>query len=147
MKRNQVVNILKVQHFKGTIPKFKPCLKKNWRFYNAWKLCEEWSTNRAAKASSHVAWWRSVANMYKTTRLQCDTACIGYTQHQYPRRFLKIQRKHSIQNRSTCPPRKPLILSDKMNCAINSSPSPDHVSKIEQFLEPKSWLNFYFVEL
>ena len=28
MKRNQFFNILKVQHFKDTIPKFEPCLKK-----------------------------------------------------------------------------------------------------------------------
>ena len=28
IKRNQFFNILKVQHFKYTIPKFKPCLKK-----------------------------------------------------------------------------------------------------------------------
>ena len=57
---------------------------------------QKWSSNRAAKMS----WWRSVVD--KTTRLQYDTSCIGYTQHQYPRRHLKIQRKHSIQNRLTC---------------------------------------------
>ena len=28
MKGNQFFNILKVQHFKDTIPKFEPCLKK-----------------------------------------------------------------------------------------------------------------------
>ena len=28
MKRNQFFNILKVQHFKDTIRKFEPCLKK-----------------------------------------------------------------------------------------------------------------------
>ena len=28
MKRNQFFNILKVQHFKDTIPKFEPCLEK-----------------------------------------------------------------------------------------------------------------------
>ena len=57
---------------------------------------QKWFLNCAAKMS----WWRSVVD--KTTRLQHDTACIGYTQHQYPRRKSKIQRKHSIQNRSTC---------------------------------------------
>ena len=28
MKQNQFFNILKVQHFKDTIPKFEPCFKK-----------------------------------------------------------------------------------------------------------------------
>ena len=32
MERNQFFNILKVQPFKDTIPKFEPCLKKNGDF-------------------------------------------------------------------------------------------------------------------
>ena len=40
MKRNQFFNILKIEHFKDTIPKFEPCLKKNRQFYNTWKLCK-----------------------------------------------------------------------------------------------------------
>ena len=56
------------------------------------------------------SWWRSVVD--KTRRFQYDTACIGYTQHQYPRRRLKIQRKHSIQNRLTCCFASETFLSD-----------------------------------
>ena len=97
IKRNQFFNILKVQHFKNTIPKFEPCVKKIGDSITpencAILLSKMDRSNRTAKMS----WWRSV--MDKTTRLQYDTACIGYTQHQYPCRQLKIQRKNSIQNR------------------------------------------------
>jgi len=32
MKRNQCFNILNIQHFKGSIPKFEPSLKSNGEF-------------------------------------------------------------------------------------------------------------------
>ena len=54
MKRNQFLNILKVQHFKDTIPKFEPCLKKIGDFISSGNcaICsQEWSSNRAAKMS------------------------------------------------------------------------------------------------
>ena len=59
------------------------------------RICsQKWSSNHAAKMS----WWRRVVD--KTTRLQYATACIGYTQRQYPCRHLKIQRKYSISSES-----------------------------------------------
>ena len=38
MKRNRFFNSLKVHHFKDTIAKLEPCFKRNWEFYNTWKL-------------------------------------------------------------------------------------------------------------
>ena len=158
MKRNQFFNILTVQKFKDRdYSKVEPCLKKNWRFYNAWKLCDL-ALNNDPKMSGHVD---------KTTRLQYDSGCISYTQlrclhpplpkHQYPPRRLKIQKKHSIQNRSTCCFGSETLLSyqvcsqyygTRWNCAMNSSLSPDHFfTKIGQFPAPKWRLNFYFGEL
>ena len=155
-KRNEFLNILKVQHFKYTIPKFKPCMKKNWWFYTrlkAARFCsQEWSSTCAAKMSCHMTWWRCVVD--RTTRLQYDMACSGYTQHQYPHRRFKIQRKHSIQNLLTCCFASETLLSDQLCpqhhvttwiCAINSSQSPDHVlAKIEHLSALRSQLNFYF---
>ena len=91
-------------------------------------LLSKWSTNRAAKMSGHVAWWRSVGD--KTTRLQYDSACSSCTQHQYPCRRLKIQRKHSTQTCSTCCFASEAVLCNQFrpqhhvtrwNCTISSS--------------------------
>ena len=129
-----------------------------------WFCSQKWSSNRAAKMSGHVAWWRSVVD--KTTRLQYDTECIGYTQlwclhlppkkHQYPRCRMKILWKHSIQNRSTyCFALE--TLSDQFcphhyvarwNCAINSSQSPnDFLTKNLKFSAPKSRLFLFWIPL
>ena len=97
MKRNQFFNLLTVQHFKDTIPKFQPCLKKIGDFI---------TPENCAILLSKMVFQSRGQNVLMTWccgqdfSLQYDTACIGYTQHQYPRRHLKIQRKLSIQNRS-----------------------------------------------
>ena len=140
-------NILKVQHFEDAIPKFEPCLKKSGDFTTPEScviLLSKWSTNRAAKMSGHVAWWRSVGD--KTKRLQYDSACFSCTQHQYPCRRLKIQRKHSTQTRSICCFASEAVLCNQFrpqhhvtrwNCTISSSQSPDHfLTKTEQFSAP-----------
>ena len=77
---------------------------------------QKWYLSRAAKMS----WWRSVVD--KTTRLQYDTACIGYTQHRYSRCHLTIQRYHWIQNRWTFSfaPSLWLILSTKQRHEMKS---------------------------
>lgn len=46
MKRNQLFNILKVQHFKDTFPRFEPCISS--------QSCVILASNRAAKISDHV---------------------------------------------------------------------------------------------
>ena len=99
MKQNQFFNSLKVPHFKDTVLKFELCMKKIGNFItpeNCAILLSKMVFNRVTKMS----WWHSVVN--KTTRLQDDTACIGYTQHRHSHCHLMIQRNHSIQNRWTC---------------------------------------------
>ena len=89
---------------------------------------QKWSSNCSAK----MYWWRSVVD--KTTRLQYDTACIGYTQHRYPCCHLTIQRNHSIQNHSTCClPQKPFFVIYSVHKAM----SQDEIA--QQTFVPVSW--------
>ena len=83
MKRNQFFNILKVHHFKDTIPKFEPCLKKIGDFINP--------ENCAILLSKMV---------FEYARPKCpdDVVLWGYAQNKYPRRHLKIPRKHSMND-------------------------------------------------
>ena len=71
MKRNQVVNILKVQHFKGTIPKFKPCLKKTGDFITP----ESYAKNdlRIARLKRPVTWPDDVVLRTCTRLRDCNT--------------------------------------------------------------------------
>ena len=69
-----------------------------------------------------MSWWRSVVD--KTTRLQYDTAWIGYTEHQYPRCQLKIQRKHSIQNRVVLPEKSFLEIK-----SVHNTTSQDEIGQ------------------
>ena len=49
--------------------------------------------------------------MDKTTRLQYDTACIGYTQHQYPPRQLRFKESTQFRiARHVVLPQKPFLV-------------------------------------
>ena len=111
MKQNQFFNIWKVQHFKDTILKFEPQLKKNGHFITPGNCAILLSKMVFESHSQNVPMTYSVVG--KTRRLLQDTACIGYTKHQYPRCHLKIQRQHPIQNHSTCCFASETFLSDR----------------------------------
>ena len=134
LKRNQFFNILKVQHFKDTIPKFTPYLKKIDDVITLSKMVFE--------SRGHVAWWRSAVD--KTTRRVLSIQNLHLPpKHQYSRCRLKIQRRHSVQNRSTCCLASETLSSNpfcrqhyvaRWNYAINSSQSPDYFSiKMRRF--------------
>ena len=61
MKRNQFFNILEGQHFKDTIPKFEPCLKKIGDF----KTPE----NFALKNGLQIAWPKCPGDVVLRKRL------------------------------------------------------------------------------
>ena len=157
MKRNQFFNFLKIQHFKDTIPKFGPCLKKSGDFITPEScvilLSKVVFASRGQNVRSRDLMTKcgqnyDIAIRYGVYWLYTTSISLSsFEDSETALNLDSLDMLFRLRSRSLWPiPSQHYVT--RWNCTINSPQSPDHfLTKIEEFFAPKSRLNLYFGEL